>query len=340
MWSRTGLALLVALAASGLVRGTPQEGWRLDLATPRPRDDDVPASLDGLERLSCAACHEEIAAEWAATMHAFAWEDPRYRAELVGKRRPESCHGCHVPEPLHQVDAVGRKPPAREGNRHFGVACQSCHLGPDGTVLGPWGHPNDAHRSVRSEHFVGPGSNELCATCHATTIGPVIGVAKDFRARRLGERGMSCVGCHMAPVERSMAVDDDDRPTPVRAGRSHRLQTPRDPAFLARAFRITAHRGSGETLVRVENRAGHRVPGLVGRTIRIRAHGIDAAGEPSGRDEIVIDASAYLAVEGSLELRLAGEAERVRIEGEHLAPSSRAPVAFLELDLAPVEKDR
>jgi hypothetical protein len=44
--------------------------------------------------------------------------------------------------------------------------------------------------------------------------------------------------------------------------RSHALQTPRDPTFLRRAFAVRLDRSGGGTALVVENRAGHRVPGL------------------------------------------------------------------------------
>src|SRR6185503_17542859 len=100
-----------------------------------------------------------------------------------------------------------------------------------------------------------PGSNALCSACHAFNIGPVIGIAKDFATANLEGRGLSCVGCHMAPVERAWASD-----APPRPGRSHAIQTPRDPAFLRLAFGTTVRTAGGKTTLVLENQAGHRVP--------------------------------------------------------------------------------
>ena len=79
-------------------------------------------------------------------------------------------------------------------------------------------------------------SSELCAVCHKTNIGPVVGIAKDYFASKQAERGRTCVGCHMAKVERAWA---DGEGVPVRVGRSHAIQTPRDPSFLRQAFALS-----------------------------------------------------------------------------------------------------
>ena len=190
--------------------------------------------------VSCAQCHEEIAREWGATLHAQAWNDEIYQEELESIRRKKSCHGCHAPLPLLGTD-LAKRPQVRPMWRHHGVDCRSCHLGPDGAIHGPWGAPSPGHTSVQDDTFVEAGSNALCISCHRVSIGPVIGIAKDFEDGALEARGYSCVGCHMAPVERSMAIDDrTGEPLPPRRGRSHakadptRARTAFLPSVLAR----------------------------------------------------------------------------------------------------------
>src|SRR5262249_44287794 len=143
--------------------------------------------------------------------------------------------------------------------------------------LGPREMSTNAHASKKSEAFVGGGSNALCIGCHRVNIGPVVGVAKDFEQAHLAEQGKSCVGCHTAPVEQAFAnappgaSNGDAADPPKRQGRSHALQTPRDPTFLARAFEITARSAGGKTIVTLKNAAGHRVPGLIGKKIEFSA---------------------------------------------------------------------
>ena len=336
-----GLGLLgLALAAGPRAQEVAAEGeaWSMELAEPAPHPSLAYERLPDLETLSCWGCHETIAEEWALTQHAHAWIDPVYQKAIADKRRPQSCHGCHIPSPLHEMppERFGRKPRPRAEEvekLHFGVSCRSCHQGPDGTILGPWGAPTDAHTSVKSEHFVEGGSNALCLACHRTTVGPVIGIGKDFELGGLPEREMSCVACHMQAVERPAATDDDDNPTQVRPGRSHLLQTPRDPAFLASSFDLSARVEGEETVLTIANRAGHRVPGLVERRLVMKATALGGGGAELSTGEHTIDDVAYLPLEGSVDLRLQGIATAVRVTGDHLPPGSEEAIRFLEVEV-------
>jgi hypothetical protein len=269
-----------------------------------------------------------VAEEWAASAHALAWVDEVYRDELLDRNRPELCHGCHAPEPL-LAGVLRGKPGTRETARELGVHCESCHQDGSGAMLGPRGTPVDAHPSKRSEQLVAPGSNALCSACHATNVGPVIGVAKDFAAAGLAERGLSCVGCHMAPVERAWATG-----APARKGRSHALQTPRDPAFLRLALGLELRTVEDRSVLVVENQAGHRVPGLVGRELVIRAELLDAGGALLEKGELEIDVRAYLPVGETREIRFTRRGASVRLEGLHLDPRATEPVKFLDETLA------
>jgi hypothetical protein len=308
------------------------------LAAPAPHPELALAPHPELATLACARCHEEIAAEWATTQHAHAWIDPTYQEALKDKRRPESCHGCHIPAPLLLEPAdFGKKPLPRapeEEALDLGVSCQTCHAGPGGAVHGPFGAPTEAHASVQDERFSTAGSNALCAACHRTTVGPVIGVAKDFELANLAERGQSCVGCHMAPLVRPIAAEQGAPAYPARAGRSHALQTPRDPAFLAQAFGLGVARVGGEVVLTVRNRAGHRVPGLVGRRLVFTAEALDASGAVLATLERTVDDVAFLPVDGTLELSLAAPATALRVRGTHRPPESDAGIPFLAETLA------
>jgi hypothetical protein len=338
----------VLTAAAPQQRADDAERWSLELRAVAPHPALALEPLPGADALDCAACHAEIAAEWAETQHAHAWIDPAFREMLATKRRPESCTGCHVPERLLAGDPArfGRKPAPRDEALEplaHGVSCRSCHEGPDGAMHGPYpvagpdAVATDGHASAQDDRFAG-GSDALCAACHQTTIGPVIGIAKDYRVARLGERGASCVGCHMRPVERPIAADPDapDRAFPVRAGRSHRLQTPRDPAFLAAGFALSARRDGDAAVLRIANLAGHRVPGLVDRSLTFRVEARDATGAVVATAEHVVDATAHLPLEGAVDVRLDVPAAALRVVGEHRAPGHPghdAPIVFLEQDL-------
>lgn len=318
------LWLLGALAPAASAQDLPQPR----LATPAPAMAIQPGLPPGLAAYGCASCHVEVAAEWAASAHGLAWVDEHYQADMQGKKRPELCHGCHAPEPL-LAGLLGAKPDTRGAQRELGVHCESCHADAAGTVLGPRGTPVEAHPSKLAAELVTPGSNALCSACHATNIGPVIGIAKDFAAAGLEARGHSCVGCHMASIERSWARD-----APTRTGRSHALQTPRDPAFLRQAFALELRASGAACELVVRNQAGHRVPGLVGRRLVFEAELLDATGALLERATLALDERAYLPVDGTRSLRFTRAGASARVKGLHHDPRAPTPVSFLDEHLA------
>jgi hypothetical protein len=313
-----------------LACGSPaaaQDDARPLLQTPAPAVAIRPESLTSLEGYGCASCHQEVTDEWARSAHGLAWVDEAYQRDLKGKKRPELCYGCHVPEPL-LAGALTVRPDAREATRELGVHCESCHVDESGAMLGPRGTTTTAHPSKLSPLMSAPGSNELCSACHSTNIGPVIGIAKDAAAF-LNAKGLSCVGCHMAPLERPWATD-----APARLGRSHALQTPRDPAFLRLAFGLTLGAQQGVSVLQLHNQAGHRAPGLVGRSFTFRAELHDAGGAVIDRGELVLDERVFLPADGRRELRFTKAGASVRVLGLHKDPRAKDPVTFLDETLA------
>ncbi|MBM3978204.1 MAG: hypothetical protein FJ299_14610 [Planctomycetes bacterium] len=288
------------------------------------------------DELDCATCHATIVDEWATSAHAHAWIDAHYQAELATKQRPESCHGCHIPTPLAEV-ATHQKPPPRKAEleaHEFGVSCLTCHAGPEGAMLGPYGAATKAHPTLRDPRFAQERSNELCIGCHATTIGPVIGIARDYVTQPELAQTYSCVNCHMDEVERSMATDANDEPLAPRKGRSHTLHGPLNAEFLAKAFDIVARtEGTGpdaRTLVVVTNAAGHRVPGLLDRRFELVVDALDARGAKLASTTLVVDQRAFLALNERKELVLPVAAEQVRVRATHHARRLPRPVVFLE----------
>jgi nitrate/TMAO reductase-like tetraheme cytochrome c subunit len=317
--------MLPALLVFALV---PQEHLQ-DLGKPAPAVALRPERAD-LAGYACASCHLEVAEEWAGTAHALAWIDQDYQAALRGKRRPESCHGCHAPEDLFAAAELARPGP-RSSERSRGVSCETCHAAANGVVVGPRGTQVDAHSSEVRPAMTLEASNALCAACHSTNIGPVMGVAKDFVERDASGHSRRCVACHMAPVERAWASGEG---VPLRVGRSHAIQTPRDPSFLRRAFE-PAWRTDGRSRVVIANRAGHRVPGLIGRELRFRAEVLDTGGQTIDRGELRLDAAVFLPVDGQVEIPLTRSGSAVRLVGEHLDPRAEKALVFLDERLEP-----
>ncbi|MEE8148503.1 MAG: multiheme c-type cytochrome [Longimicrobiales bacterium] len=324
-----GTVLLAGILAVYSARAATRDQVPYDLEVPDPAVLLRPAVLTELEDLSCGECHARVVEEWASTAHALSWLDEVYQESIGRRRRPELCHACHIPGPLLTGEKPGR-PAAREASLHLGVSCDTCHLASDGAILGAGSSETDAHVTRRSEFLSGAGLNELCASCHSTSIGPVIGIAKDFVASEQARRGRSCVGCHMAALE---STGDDAEVGPVI--RSHSLQTPRDPAFLRRAFALSLTVEGRVSRIAIANTAGHRVPGLIGRKIRFEAQALDSEGQELATGSLTIDVRAHIPVDGNIVLELAAGAASVTVEGWHLDPRSAEEVRFLSLTLEP-----
>jgi len=304
---------------------------------PRPAVPLSPPRLAAADALACAACHAEVVAEWADSAHAIAWVDSEYQDALENRRRPELCHGCHIPQPLLASGTLPERPTAREEQREHGVSCDSCHLGPAGSQLGPRGAASTAHASTASPLLQGGGSSALCATCHSTNIGPVLGVAKDFVESGQAQAGRSCVGCHFARVERPAASAGWPEGMPAgtaRLGPSHALQTPRDPIFLASAFEC---RLDGPHLLLLKNRAGHRVPGLIGRRLVFELQVLGPDDGVLESQTFEFDTSRYLPVGGERRLEWKAAGRALHLVGRHVDPRAAEPVVFLDarLPLAP-----
>ena len=326
-----GVVMLLGATALGALLQT-QEAPFPSLPAPAPKVLIQPGKLDQLDQLSCTKCHEKIVEEWSSSAHALAWVDPVYQAEIKEKRKPESCHGCHIPQPLSAGEPGGRPEPRKDA-QHFGVTCDTCHLAADGAMLGPVDVATPTagvHASRRAENLAAPGTNALCASCHRTSIGPVIGIAKDFEASDKAAKGDSCVGCHFA-AEREVTEAGGAK----RLVRSHAMQTPRDPAFLARAFGAKLSVEKGATVVTISNLAGHRVPGLIGREIEFEATLLDAQGKTVKKGAQTIKTDSPIPVSESLRIELAGTGAKVHLVGRHTDPRADKAIVFLESDLQP-----
>lgn len=322
--TRIAAHLVAAGLSWTLIVPIAEKPW--DLSAPTPAAGGKTTVLDRLDEVSCQECHAEVVAEWASTSHALAWVDELYQEQLEGRRKPEACHGCHIPQLLHG-DSFGKRPRPRAEDPHLGVSCESCHLHPDGTLLGPRGTATDAHATRASETMIGTGSNALCAACHSTNIGPVVGLAKDFARSNAAAEGASCVGCHMRPrpIE---GTESEGQPGIM--GRSHALQTPRDPSFLRRAFGLSVRPGSERTVVALQNRAGHRVPGLLGRDLEFTAEVLDANGAVLGTAELRLTTRAHLPVDEALDLVIEARGHSVRVRAVHHDPLSGTAIPFLD----------
>ncbi len=327
------LFLLVSSPGTGKKQeGGPHAAWLARLARDGRRVEL--ADTDGLD---CIRCHLTVAREWSLSAHATAWQDEHFTKELRRTRKKERCTVCHAPVPLALEEGQPADPFAppratREAERHLGVDCRTCHLAADGeTLRGPWGRSTRAHPTQRSSQFTEEDSS-LCLRCHGTTIGPVIGIARDFVSSDQAGLDLSCIGCHMPRLRGSVATLEGE-PSPIRPRRSHRLETPRDPRFLARAFGLSARVEEGHALLAIENLAGHRVPGTTRRELTLRVELIDRFGDVVAVRERVFDHRHYLPVEQTVTVEFEEGGAALRVRGLHQTEGMRRPQEFLDLQL-------
>lgn len=321
--------LLLCLSVLAAAREEPDvlPGKRWSLETPAAVSEVTTKINPAWREIDCARCHEAIALEWAESRHGQAWNEEVYQQELAKIKKRSKCTSCHAPQPL-LVNGIDERVVVREENPHWGVDCNSCHLGADGSIQGPFGAATDAHASTKNALFSTKGSNELCLSCHSRSVGPVIGIGRDFDDAELADRDYACVSCHMAPVTRRIASGDE---LPERIGRSHRLQTPRDPSFLRQAFEWSAVATEEGARFTLSNRAGHRIPGLNDRILTFDLELLDEQGKKLASDFVEISRSEAIGVAERVELELLGlGAHALRVKGTHEAASLSAAVVFLE----------
>ena len=136
----------------------------------------------------------------------------------------------------------------------------------------------------------------------------------------------------MPAINRAWANDElSGKPGMVRPGRSHRLETSRDPAFLREAMNLAGKFTNDGALLTVTNLTGHRVPGLIGRELTLRLSLYNARGQRLSRMSHTFSHRSHLPVEADFELAIEGlGASELRVTGTHKAPGMVKPVTFIE----------
>lgn len=137
---------------------------------------------------TCSGCHPTQYAEWASSMHAYAADDPLFRAMNARGQREASigdfCVNCHAPMAVREgatVDGLNLDSLPRSLK---GVTCYYCHsvdavegthnnplrLSDDLALRGPFADaaPNGAHASAYSALHDRDqlGSSDMCGACH------------------------------------------------------------------------------------------------------------------------------------------------------------------------------
>ncbi len=280
----------------------------------------VPRGLRSLSARECGRCHVETYREWQQSVHAQAWPDPQFQAELT-KQPGVSwlCVNCHTPL-VNQLDSlvVGLRGgdverPIKRRNPDFSpalkgesITCAVCHVR-DGMIEGPSVASTAPHPVRFNAEF---RSASQCLRCHqAVQSYPGKNFICTFRTGEewltgpYGQDGRPCEDCHMPAVSRPAAKGAPRR----RGGRHSFLGSHLRKGFetdLALWDSLAAERPVGTRLdpdaaprgapgasarwtVRAWNaRAGHMLPtGDPERSVILQLFALGAAGDTLARAE-------------------------------------------------------
>jgi len=208
----------------------------------------TPADLsrfDVMESAFCGQCHPTIYAEHNQSTHGRAFTDAEVRL-ATARFAHKDCIICHTPRPIFET-GIGQNPKRRFYGLEEGNTCMSCHWRPDYDYSGFLGGD-----SCRDAFHPDVGKVEACASCHRNH-----GTPYQWEKSPLGKgRDRDCVDCHMAEVERPVAIGG-----PVRDVKSHVFPGCRSETQVRRAYRYEAEIDGNVLEVRVQNRgAGHNFP--------------------------------------------------------------------------------
>ncbi len=320
-------AVLITLSmlAVACVRGSPNDFY----ATRPPFERPLPAQRvpDGLTSLSaseCGRCHGEIYREWRQSVHAQAWSDLQFQAEL-GKQPGVQwlCVNCHTPlrnqldSLVVSLEANDVERPVRRANPDFepalqseGITCASCHVR-DGAVEGPFGDAKAPHAVRYNPAF---RNAEFCLGCHqAVQAYPgknfvcTFQTGDEWREGRHAREDRICQDCHMPAIDRALVLGGPVRRTGrhswigsgLRKGGEtapalwDSLAALLPPGIELRADRAPSAREGATAAwgVRAVNaNAGHRLPtGDPERSVVIHLEAITSAGDTIARAEHAIE---------------------------------------------------
>jgi hypothetical protein len=202
---------------------------------PRPFSPGKVPTPEAAQRTNdeCIKCHQDVATEWRASLHAQAYTNPEFQRALHVEPVP-FCRGCHAPD----ADPDRADKAALQSQ---GVSCVSCHVVSDG-ILGvakpakPAKPANPArgktHPVLASPDFK---TSAACANCHQFAFpgessrvptNLMQSTVDEFLQRSGASQG--CAGCHM-PVDEA-------------GHRSHRFDVTRNAALLQSALWVSARR--------------------------------------------------------------------------------------------------
>ncbi len=187
----------------------------------------------------CQTCHPAQFQQWAQSMHAYATDDPVFRAMNARAQRETNgalgtfCLNCHAPVAVRTQMTDGSNLDALPASAK-GVTCYFCHsvtdvtdthnnpltLASDGQLFGPFSDPapGSPHKVSYSRFVDGatPESANACGSCHDIVNLQGAHVERTFaewRATTLSQlpNGDSCAQCHMSASNGAAASTTPDK---------------------------------------------------------------------------------------------------------------------------------
>ena len=199
-----------------------------------------------MDPLTCQTCHPAQYKEWAGSMHAYATDDPVFRAMNQRAQRESDnalgtfCVNCHAPMAVREGKTDGTNlddlaQPLR------GVTCYFCHsiesvtgthnnpltLASNGSLFGPFADPvpGSPHKVAYSRLLDGATSDSAnaCGSCHDIQTLQGAHIERTFAewtTTTLSQTpgGESCAQCHMVASDGAVSTTT---PTKIRRVHSH-----------------------------------------------------------------------------------------------------------------------
>ena len=201
-----------------------------------------------MDPLTCKACHPQQFQDWSGSMHAYATDDPVFRAMNQRALRETNqalgtfCVNCHAPVAVHEGKTDGTNLDALDAPMR-GVTCYFCHaieqvtgthnnpltLASNGALFGPFadpvpGSPHDVSYSRLLDGATIDSAN-ACGSCHDIQNLQGAHVERTFAewsTTTLSESpgGESCAECHMVASDGAVSTTT---PQKIRRVHSHLL---------------------------------------------------------------------------------------------------------------------
>ncbi|HSY41677.1 MAG TPA: multiheme c-type cytochrome [Polyangia bacterium] len=199
-----------------------------------------------MDPLTCQGCHPAQYQDWAGSMHAYATDDPVFRAMNQRAQRESNnalgtfCVNCHAPVAVHEgktdgTNLDGLAQPLK------GVTCYFCHsiesvtgthnnpltLASNGSLFGPFADPvpGSPHNVSYSRLLDGATSDSAnaCGSCHDIQNLQGAHVERTFAewtTTTLSQTpdGQSCAQCHMLASDGAVSTTT---PSKIRRVHSH-----------------------------------------------------------------------------------------------------------------------